>query len=108
MNTVGVRFSAQLTLSGAFQTVVSANPVGIRVCVIHLVNTTGAPVTVQVCVVPHGGTPSVANALLYDYSIPANDFLQFDEGDFLSPNSTLQALASAGNSVNLRFSGVQE
>lgn len=80
----------------------------LTVTMLHLVNTTAGPITVQVCLVPAGGTPTQANALLWDFSIPANDFIQCSDGLLMNPGESIQALASAGASVNLQFSGLEE
>lgn len=109
MTTVGVRMPAQLTLSTAFQTVFTVYRNGTyRVSLIHLVNMSAAAVTVRVCIVAPGMSADQSNAILWDYSIPAHDFIQFDEGDFWGSEYTLQALASVANTVNIRVSGYQE
>ena len=92
-------------LTTAFQSVAAVPPgVTYALKLIHLTNTTNAPRTVQVCYVPATDTPTQSNALLWDFSIPANDFLEFGEGDVLSAGSSIRAKASANTALNLKFS----
>lgn len=79
-----------------------------EITMIHLVNTTAVPVTVQVCAVPQGGTKQQANALLWDYEIPAHDFIEFGEGHLLLPGGSIRANANADNAVNLILAGTEE
>ena len=80
----------------------------LTVSMIHLVNTTAVDVTVQVHLVPFGEVATQANSILYDYTIPAHDFIELGEGFLLLDRGTLQAVASGANAVNLHFSGLEE
>lgn len=104
-----VRVTATVQLDVGFTVVHQVYSVRyLMVTMLHLVNCTAAPITVQVCVVPSGGTPAQANALMWDFSLPANDLIEIGDGLLMAPGSSLQALASAGASVNLTFSGLEE
>lgn len=78
-----------------------------KVTCLHIVNTTAAPVTVQVCIVPDGGAPVQTNALLWDFAIPANDLIEMADGLLLPPSSSMQALCSAAGAINLFLSGTE-
>jgi len=102
------KISRQVTLSVAFQEVHSVDARrALTVNLIRLSNTTGGAVTVQVCYAPTGVAAAVGNAVLWDFSIPANDFIEFGEGDIVR-NASVQAKASADNSVNIRLTGTEE
>lgn len=73
----------------------------------HFCNTTNAPVTVRVCIVPSAGSPAQANAILWDYSIAANDILEIMKGDVWTTGVTCQALAGGGSAINMKVSGIQ-
>lgn len=106
---VSVPISKQLTLSAAFQTIHTVYRTRqLTISIIHLVNCTAAPVTVQLCFVPSGGTPAQANAALWTYSIPAHDFIQLSEGQILPSDYSVQALASAPSAINLLIAGREE
>jgi hypothetical protein len=74
---------------------------------LHLVNASPSAKTVRVCVVPSAGSPLQSNAILWDFSIAANDFIELAKGDIWDTGVTLQALASAGTSVNVKLAGVE-
>lgn len=100
------------SLTTAFQVVLTAYAFGtLRINMIHLVNTSAADVTVRLCFVPLTNpvtAPAAANAVLWDFNVPANDFLEFGEGDHLAAYTSIQALASVDNAINIRVAGVQE
>lgn len=100
------KISEQTTLTVGFTTLHTVDSHRwLTVSVVHVANVTAGAVTVQLCYVPPGGAAAVGNAALWNYSIPANDFIEFGEGDILFPNWTIQGLASAGNSINVRIAG---
>lgn len=104
-----VPISKQITLTGAFQTIHTVYRTRqLTISVIHIANTTAGAITVQLCFVPPAGTAAQGNAALWDYSIPANDFIQLSEGQILGSEYTIQALASAGNAINLAISGRED
>lgn len=106
---MSVPLSGKLTLTSGFQTALTVyDAFVLTLKMVHLVNTSAVPVTVQLCYVPKGGVPAADNAALWDYSIPAHDFLEFGEGHQLDPGTTIQALASADNVVNLFASGTED
>lgn len=98
-----------LTLTGAFQSVYAVNTYRwFTVKNIHLDNTSANPVTVQVCFVFKGASPIQGNSALWGFSIPANDFIEWGEGQRLPPGASVQALASTGGVINMWVSGIEE
>ena len=73
---------------------------------LHVCNTTVAVVTVRVCLVPPAGSPGTDNAILWDFSIAANDVLELLKGDIWAEGSTLQAKASSAG-VSLKLAGIE-
>lgn len=59
------------TTNTTVYTVPAATKAIIKNCL--MCNTTASAITVRVFAVPNGGSAGVSNALLYDYSIPANE-----------------------------------
>ena len=104
-----VSVSAMASLTIALQTVhtVYRDRV-LTVGMVHLVNVTGVAATVQLHYVPLAGAAAAANAALYDYTIPANDFIEFGEGQLLASGCAVQATCSADNAVNLILCGFEE
>lgn len=95
--------------NGAFVTVHTVNNARwLRISCLHLANVTNAAVTVRLCLVPAGATAVIGNALVYDFSIPAFDFLEFGEGLRLGPNGLIRGQANAANAINCFLSGVEE
>lgn len=74
----------------------------IRVC-----NTSNAAVPVRLYFVPVNGAAAQSNAALYDFSVPANDFIEFGEGQVLLPGGLIQASAGTPAVVNVQVSGVE-
>ena len=77
------------------------------VAMLHICNTTSGAVTIRVCVVPNAGSPSASNAILWDFSVAANDVLEIFKGDIWGVGVTLQALAASNTSINLKLSGIE-
>jgi hypothetical protein len=97
-----------LNLTGAFVPVHTVYKDRLlEVTCIHIANCGATPATVRVCVVPSSGTAQQANALLWDFAIPANDFIEMSDGLLLDRGSSLQALTSAPATVNLFLSGLE-
>jgi len=80
----------------------------LSVRLIHVVNVSGGPVTVNFCAVPPGGTPTAANALLWTYKLDADQYLRFSDDDIFPPGYSLQCQASAANSINVKLAGIEE
>lgn len=74
---------------------------------VTLSNTTGGAITVDLHLVPNGGSATATNKILSAKSIGANSTDTCPEvvGHVLEPGGTIQALASAATSVGLRVSG---
>lgn len=98
----------QIAVSPTFTTVYTVpSATKFTVSMLHLCNTTSSPVTVRVCVVPNAGSPTAANAVMWDFSVAANDILELFKGDIWGAGVTLQANASAGTAVNIKLSGIE-
>lgn len=61
---------------------------------INICNTSGSAITVNVYLVPSGGTASTANALLYTLSIASNAVYRWTGVQVLLPGQTIQTSAS--------------
>lgn len=61
---------------------------------IDICNTTAGALTVDVHLVPSGGSATTANALLYGYSINANATLQWTGTQVMNASDTIQVKAS--------------
>jgi len=62
---------------------------------INVCNTTGGAVTVNVHLVPSGGTADTTNALVYGYSIAATSYWQRTGSQIMNAGDTIQVKASA-------------
>ena len=101
--------SKSLVLSAGFQVVHAVNNGRwFTVRNIHISNSNGGATTVKVCFVPQGGSAAQGNGALWSFAVPANDFIEFGSDQKLPPGSTVQALASSPNLVNLWISGIEE
>jgi len=80
----------------------------LTVKMIHLVNVTGAAATLQLHFVPPGGVAAAANAALYDFSIPANDFIELGEGQILFESYAVIGTCSVDNAINVTVCGLEE
>ncbi len=58
-------------------------------------NTTSAPITVRVFLVPSGGSPSAANAIVYDRSLAPGETWPLVNEQVLSAGGTIQMQVSA-------------
>lgn len=110
----GIRVAVAKTLTTDFQVILQV-PGGasgpFRVRLIHVVNLTPADATVRICQVPSTNPlthPVSQNALLWDRVIEANDFLAFDDHDLMPAGWSIQASASANDTINIRVVGIQE
>ncbi len=80
------------------------------VTMLHICNVTGSAATVRLCLVPNGGSPTAANAILWDFSIAANDVQELLKGDIWIDGAgpaTIQAQASANTSINIKLAGIE-
>jgi len=78
-----------------------------NVAMLHLCNTGDDDVTVDVCLVPDGGSAGVANSLLGAFTLAAHDVLEILKGDIWPADSTLQVKASIDEVVTLKLSGIE-
>ena len=102
--------SNALTLTAAFQVLYLADVRHrLTVKMVHIANTDAADRTVQLCYVPAAPATAVqGNAALWNYTIPANDFIEFGEGQMILGGGSIQALASLAAVVNVHLSGIEE
>lgn len=107
MSTIPV--SAWLNLTGAFATIHAVGKQrNLLVNKIHVVNTSNADVTVELCAYPlttPATTPSADNALLWDTVIAKNAYIEFGKGLIFGSEYTLCALTSSAGNVNVFISG---
>lgn len=64
---------------------------------VKFANTTAGAVTISCYAVPSGGTAGDTNAIAKTYSVPANDYVEFDYS--LGAGGFLQAQAGAATSI---------
>jgi len=66
-------------------------------------NTTGGAVTYTLYFVPPSGSPATANAAVFARSLPANtpELVEVAINHRLGPGSTIQALCSSNNAINM-------
>ena len=85
-----------LAVTASFQTVYLA-PASIRALVkdINICNTTAGVLTVDLCVVPSGGTVGASNAILYAATIAANTSYRWQGLIVMNPGDSLQIRGSA-------------
>ena len=103
-----LKYIPTLLLTTSFQTVYTVPASTLfTVSMLHISNNTNVDRLVQVCVVPAAGSADSTNALMYDFSIAPNNFLELLRGDIWGAGVTLQAKASAGTSVTIRISGIE-
>jgi hypothetical protein len=101
--------SKSLTLGAAFATAYTSNFARwTTIRKILLANTTAGAVTVQLCFVIQGTSPSQGNAVLWNYSVPANTFVELGADQKLPPGTAVQALAGSANAVNLFLSAIEQ
>lgn len=74
---------------------------------IHIINTSALDVTVSLCLVPSAGSPLASNAILWDFEVAANDFIEFMKSDVWPAGSSLQIKASTTAVVNIKISGIE-
>lgn len=108
MSTNVLKALAVTPLTASFTTIYTVPAVTLfTVGMLHLSNVTNSAVTVRLCVVPNAGSPTVGNAILWDFQIAPNDVVELLKGDQWPAQSTLQALGSTLNAVTLKLAGVE-
>ena len=108
MNGASVRVSTTVSLVGTFTVIHTVyKDRWFRVTCIHVANVTGADDTLQVCIVPSGGTPVSGSALVWNFTVPKNDFCEFGESLWLAPASSIQALCATPHALNFHLSGLE-
>lgn len=73
---------------------------------IEICNTSAAPATFTICLVPSGGSASAGNALFFSAPIPGNTTVQWTGNQVLNAGGTIQVSASA-TTVTVMFNGGQ-
>jgi hypothetical protein len=77
---------------------------------IFVTNTTSAPVTLTLCMVPYGGVQGTANALIYNMNIPTNANGPVDFGQlktYMPAQSFLSASQGTAGAITLTISGAE-
>lgn len=106
---MAVKVSKQLPLTAAAQEVHAVHfQRHLRVSNIHIVNVTGGAVTIQITINPPGVNHQLSTALIWNFSVPANDILEFGEGLYIASDYTINALAGADQSLILYLSGLED
>ena len=85
----------QAAITGTIATLYTV-PTGFRAFVkdLNICNTTGGAVTVNVHLVPDGGTAGTDNAILYTYSIAANTTYRWTGVQIMNELQTIQVKGS--------------
>ena len=85
-----------LAVTASFQTVY-LTPAGIRALVkdINICNTTAGALTVDLCVVPSGGTAGTSNAIVFTTSIAVGTQYRWQGLIVMNPGDSLQVKGSA-------------
>lgn len=110
MGILGKRFTASATqLTTGATTLYTANAVRAQVHAANLLNTSAAPVTVTLHLVPSGGAAGDANMILKAKPLNVSESYKSLEliGQWLNPGDTIQALASANTAVSVMIGGVE-
>lgn len=99
---------SQLTASLATYYTTPANTRTI-ITKLTLTNTTGTPRTVDIHLIPSGGSATASNQVVDAYLVPANDQKVVYEavGHVLEAGGFLQAVADAATAVTIIASGVE-
>lgn len=104
-----LRVNAQAQLGAAFAVV---HTVGFQrqftVTLIHICNTTANAATIRLCVHQAGNAAAAANAVLWDYSIPANDFIEIADGMILLSQWEIEARTGTAGAITLLVCGVEQ
>lgn len=79
-----------------------------RVTQIVFCNTDTSDRTVRLWAIPSAGASGVANALFYDYLIPAKRSLVVDTNLYLSAAAKIRGLASVTSVVSCQVFGIEE
>lgn len=102
------RLVAGSALTGSLATYYTAGT-GVTAIVkeIVLCNTHTAAITVDVHIIPTGGSGAVANQIFQDLALQAGETKMFSVSEVLTAGYFIQALASTADKVALTVSGVE-
>ena len=101
-----VRVSAKKALAVAWEAVHTVHEQRwFRVSNIHVANITAVDATVSVALCASGESPSASVALLYQFTLGGNEFLEFGEGLLVTPSGSIWAAAGALTSINIFVNG---
>ncbi len=65
-------------------------------------NTTATGINISISLVPSEGIPGTSNALYYDFTVDANDTMQWKGSQIMYENDTIQVKASTtGCTINI-------
>jgi len=105
---IEAKISVQKSLTIAEQLVyVVSQHVKLTIKLLRLSNVTGSAVTVRLYFAPPNGTGATTNAVLYDFSIAANEFIEFGEGQILYDSFVIRGSCSVDNAVNVILCGLE-
>ena len=101
----GTPLSSGAATTGSFGTLYAV-PSGRQTAIvdIEICNTSGAPATFTVCLVPSGESAGAANAVFYNAPIPGNTTVQWTGQQVLFTGGSVQAQASA-STVTIKVGG---
>lgn len=95
------------TAEGDVYTVPALNVARVNLLVLN--NTSSTDRTVRIWVIPSGGASSIANALYYDFTVPANTpVVERLDGMFLAAGDKIRGLASAAAVVSCQVFGMEK
>ncbi len=94
---------AVVQLTTSYQTIYTC-PAATKAAVafIRVVNVTSTQQSVRLHVTPAAGSEGSQNAIMYDFQIPGNDFIDSAKGMMLAAGDFISALASANVSLNVK------
>lgn len=108
-DTRALRVNAQAQLGAAFAVIHTVGyQAQLTVTLIHIVNTTANAATIRLCVHAEGAAAAAGNAVLWDYSIPANDFIEIADGMILYSRWAIEARTGTAGAITLLVCGVEQ
>lgn len=93
-----MKVNQQVRLGTGWTMVYEVNSVHhLQVKNLHVNNAGNTPVNVWLCVVKPGNNPTEGNALLWNYTLSGNNFVETGKDAIVSPCKMIQAKASTAN-----------
>jgi len=87
----------------------TATAVTVGITALHICNTTSSDALARVFYVPDGDTADETTALMYDFTIPANDYhsLSPEKPHYLEASGTVVVRSGTGSALTFTLSGVE-